>query len=373
VRGVKAIHGGDIRALAARAGLDASELLDFSANVNPFGPPDGVRDVLRTFADDPSELAHYPDPTYVDVRAALGVSHGIDPDRVVIGNGSAALVGAVVRALAPARCVLPVPAVSEYRKALRDGAVDSIEVGLTRETYEPDIGALVRAVRESGATLCMLSNPNNPTGALASREAIVELERSLRAENCHLVVDEAFIDYAPEASCIRHAPGAIVLRSLTKFYAIPGVRIGYAIAPASLARAIAGALPSWPVGAIETRVALAALEDRTYANRTRETNAVERGRLSDALVRLGFGVLPSAANYLFVDVAPAGTTAQRLADDVLERYGIAVRVCDDYSGLPSPTFVRVAVKAPHENERLLVALGNRSTHAEGSPARSVPT
>jgi threonine-phosphate decarboxylase len=366
---VKAIHGGDVRALAARAGRDPDALLDFSANVNPLGPPDGVRAALRRIADDPTELTRYPDPTSSEVRAAFGASHGIDSDRIVVGNGSAALVGAVVRALAPARCVLPVPAFSEYRKALRDAAVDAIEVPSTRGGYEPDIGALVRAAREAGAGLCMLSNPNNPTGALASREGIVELERALRAEHCRLVVDEAFIDYAPHASCIPFAPEAIVLRSLTKFYAIPGVRIGYAIAPASLARAIAGALPSWPVGAIEARAALAALDDRTYATRTRETNAHERERMREGLVHLGFRVLPSAANFLFVDVGPAGMTARRLADDLLERDGIAVRVCDDFSGLPSPTFVRVAVKAPADNERLLGALRARSPHAEGSPAR----
>jgi len=356
---MKAIHGGDVRALAARAGRDPSALLDFSANVNPLGPPDGVRDVLRRLASDPSELTRYPDPTYADLRATFGATNGVDPDRIVVANGSAALVGAVVRALAPARCILPVPAFSEYHKALRDAAIDSIEVGSTLETYEPDVGALVRAARETGAALCILSNPNNPTGALASREAIVELERSLRAEKCRLVVDEAFIDYVPEASCIPVATDAIVLRSLTKFYAIPGVRVGYAVAPGSLAPAIAGALPSWPVGAIEGRIALAALDDRAYASRTREINALERERMSGALVRLGFGVWPAAANFLFVDVARAGMIAQELADDLLERDGMALRVCDDFRGLPSATFVRIAIKGPGENVRLLEALSAR--------------
>jgi threonine-phosphate decarboxylase len=228
-----------------------------------------------------------------------------------------------------------------------------------RETYALDIGALVRATREAAATLCILSNPNNPTGALASREAIVELERSLRAERCRLVVDEAFIDYAPEASSVPLAPEAVVLRSLTKFYAIPGVRIGYAVAPTSLATAIAGALPSWPVGAIEARVALAALDDRRYASHARETNADERERMRDALMRLGFHVLPAAANFLFVNVAPAKTSARGLADALLKRDGIAVRVCDDFSGLPAATFVRVAVKGRADNERLLAALRAR--------------
>jgi threonine-phosphate decarboxylase len=353
---MKAIHGGDVRALAARAGRDPSALLDFSANVNPLGPPEGVRDVLRRLADDPSDLTQYPDPTYGDLRAAFGAAHGVDPDRIVVANGSAAVVGAVVRALAPARCILPVPAFSEYRKALRETGVDAVEVPLTRETYEPDIAALVRAASDSGATLCILSNPNNPTGSLAARETIVVLERALRVAGCRLVVDEAFIDYAPAASCIPAAPDAIVLRSLTKFYAIPGVRIGYAVAPACLAAAIGATLPSWPVGAIESHVALAALTDRSYARQTRARNTAERDRMRGALAELGFLVAPAAANFLFIDVEPIGTTAERLANDLLERYGIAIRVCDDYAGLPTPTFVRVAVKAPADNDRLLQSL-----------------
>jgi L-threonine-O-3-phosphate decarboxylase len=353
---MRAIHGGDVRALAARAGRDPTALLDFSANVNPLGPPDGVRDVLRRLADNPSELTHYPDPTYGDIRAAFAAASGVDPDRIVVANGTAAIVGAVVRALAPTRCILPVPAFSEYRKALSETRVDAVEIPLARDTYEPDTAALVRAARDSGATLCILSNPNNPTGALASREAIVELERALRVADCRVVVDEAFIDYAPAASCIPVAPDAIVLRSLTKFYAIPGIRIGYAVAPASLAAAIGAALPSWPVGAVESHVALAVLADRSYARQTRAGNAVERERVRAALADLGFLVAPAAANFLFVDVAPTGTTAERLARDLLHRYGIAIRICDDYAGLPTPTFVRVAVKAPAENDRLLESL-----------------
>jgi threonine-phosphate decarboxylase len=356
VRGVKAIHGGDVRALAARAGCDPNALLDFSANVNPLGPPDGVRDVLRRLADDPAELMQYPDPAYGELRGVFGAIHGIDPDRIVVANGSAALVGAVVRALAPARCILPVPAFSEYRKALSETRIDTIDVPLTRGTYEPDTAALVRAARESGATLCILANPNNPTGSLASRDTILALERALRAAGCRLVVDEAFMDYAPTESCIPAAANAIVLRSLTKFYAIPGVRIGYAVVPASLARAIGGALPSWPVGTIESHVARAALADRAYARRTRDRNTAERERMLTALAGLGLLVAPGAANFLFVDVASTGMTAEHLANDLLERHGIAIRVCDDYAGLPAPTFVRVAVRAPAENERLLAAL-----------------
>lgn len=353
---MRAIHGGDIRALAARVGRDPSTLLDFSANVNPLGPPDGVRDVLRRLAEDPSDLTHYPDPAYGDLRAAFGATHGVDPDRIVVANGSAALVGAVVRAIAPKRCVLPVPAFSEYRKALSETGADVLEVKLPRETYEPDVAALVRAARESDSTLCILSNPNNPTGSLASRETIVELEDALRGEGCRLVVDEAFIDYVPEASCIPFASDAIVLRSLTKFYAIPGVRIGYAVVPASLAPAIDATLPSWPVGTIESRVALAAIADQSYARRTRQSNDVERERMRAAMTQLRFLVAPTKANFIFVDVAPAGMTARQLANDLLRRYGIAIRVCDDYAGLSAPTFVRVAVKAPEDNERLLEAL-----------------
>jgi threonine-phosphate decarboxylase len=372
-RTMSAVHGGDVRALAARAGRHADAILDFSANVNPLGPPAAVAAVLREIAADPTGLARYPDPAYADVRAALARRHGVGVERIALGNGSAALIGAIVRAHRDGRCVLPVPAFSEYAKALRDERVPAIEVALAGGTYVVDAGAIREAVRAHGATLCILANPNNPTGALTPRADILTLAADLARSGCTLVVDEAFVDYVPHASAIERAddPNApVVLRSLTKFFAIPGVRIGYAVAPPATVRRIMGALPSWPVGTIEMRIATAVLGDAAYEMRTRSDNARERDVLRDGLRARGLRVADGAADFLFADVSPLGTDAERFARTLLAHFGIAVRVCDDYRGLGAPVFVRVAVRSRADNERLLAAIAGSDFGAdrEADPA-----
>ena len=360
---MRAVHGGDLRSLAARAGRDLSSILDFSANINPLGPPDGVRDVLTAFADDRAELERYPDPHYEVLREAIGRRHHTSPACVAVANGGAATIGAVVRALRPRRCVVAVPAFVEYAKALADASVAMLPVPLAAPAFELDAEAIVRAARGGAAEMCILTNPNNPTGVLASGATIVALARDLARFRCTLVVDEAFIDYEPQESCLAQTGecDAIVLRSLTKFYAIPGVRVGYAVAPPAVAESISASLPSWPIGAIDARIAAAAIAGGTYDDRSRKANAVERSRMVDALRDLGLGVLESAANFVFADVSPLRTTAATFAERLLMDRGIAVRCCDDYEGLPAATFVRIAVRTARDDDRLVAAIASLAT------------
>jgi threonine-phosphate decarboxylase len=364
-------HGGDVRSLAARAHRDAATILDFSANVNPLGPPEGVDAALAALARDASELSRYPDPHATDLRAALAQRHGVAPVEIVVANGSAATIAAIVLASDAKRCIVPVPAFSEYAKALRVHRTQAVLVPPGRHARADETARIVRAARDHAAEICLLANPNNPTGALRTRASVVELARELAAVSCRLIVDEAFIDYEPDESIARDAVelGAIVIRSLTKFYAIPGVRLGYAIARHDLCERIAASLPSWPTGTIETRIALAAVADPDFDARTRATNARERARFRAALEKLGLRVSPSAANFLFADIAPFVTTAAAWSDRLLRDAGIAVRVCDDYDGLPTRTFVRIAVRSEADNDRLLAAVAASGALA---PEREAP-
>jgi threonine-phosphate decarboxylase len=327
---------------------------------------------LRDIAADPAVLGRYPDPTYTEVRTALARRHGVDAARIAIANGSAALIGAIVRAHRDGRCVLPVPAFSEYAKALRDERMHAVEVALVAGSHLVDAGAIRDAVRTHGATLCILANPNNPTGALTPRADILALAADLARSNCTLVVDEAFVDYVPHASAIEPAddPNApIILRSLTKFFAIPGVRIGYAVASPAMVRRMTDALPSWPVGTIERRIAAAVLDDAEYEARTRRENARERDALRDGMHALGLRVAESAANFLFADVSTLGTDAATFAGMLLADFGIAVRACDDYRGLGAPVYVRVAVRSHADNARLLAAIAGSDFRANREAER----
>jgi threonine-phosphate decarboxylase len=357
---MSAVHGGDVLSVAQAFGRDPATLLDFSANINPLGPPPGVLDVLREAVAAPSLLSAYPDPQARALVAALAAREAIAVERVLVGNGGAALLDASVRALRARRCVLPVPAFSEYARALQASGTEIVPFPLQAGTnFTQDVEALVERVRATGADLCLFANPHNPSGALLAADRVLDLVRRLARLGCTTIVDEAFVDYVPDAS-IAGALGAdeavIVLRSLTKFYAIPGMRVGYGFASRAAAPRVRAAFPSWPVGTLEQRAALAALADEDYARRSRAANAAARAPFVEGLCALGARVFPSAANFLLLDVGALSADALALREALIARAGIVVRAFGEDPVLRELPFVRVAVRNTDDNARLVAAL-----------------
>ena len=352
-------HGGDVLSAVSRYGGEADAYLDFSANINPLGPPDSVIDLLRERAADPRALMRYPDPYYRILREKLAFHTACAPDAIVVANGTAALLDAVIRAVQPASCLLPTPAFSEYRRALDAARSQTLCFPLQAEAdFALDCEALRAELESLRPSLCIVTNPHNPSGALIPHEklrTIVELTGSLGIPT---ILDEAFIDYVPEHSLTQIAPRSshlVVLRSLTKFYAIPAMRVGYAVTSPALARAIAPHIPSWPVTTLAADAAAAALGNPLYEERTRSLNARERERLARRLGAISLRVWPSAANFLLVstgndDAAPLSAN--------LARRGILVRDCSSYEGLEHGGYLRVAVRMHEENQRLIEALTN---------------
>lgn len=350
-------HGGDLIAAAARYGGTPDEYLDFSANIDPLGPPPSVVRALQDQALALSSAARYPDPRHAALREAIAQQSGADPAEIVIANGSAALLDIAIRALRAKTCLLPVPAFSEYARALRAARCTIVTHALERErNFALDVEALAIAMEEARADLAIVNNPHNPTGGLTAGEALAALVERAAARRAFVIVDEAFIDYAPDASLARLAPRAerlIVLRSLTKFYAMPGLRVGYAIANKRLARLMSLQVPSWPVSTLAAEAARLALEESEHAQRVRAQNERARAALRGALVTAGAAVYPSAANFLLLSTAvPSPALTRALA----ERERILVRDCSTFAGLERGGFLRVAVRRPVENERLAAAL-----------------
>jgi len=352
-------HGGDLLAIAREFACDPAALRDFSANINPLGPPPGVVDVLREVLADPTPLTRYPDPQ-AGVFAAAAARHvGVDAVRIVVANGGAAALDAAVRALGAVRCVVPVPAFSEDARALRAARTEIVPFALRAESdFALEPALLLAAVRDARADLCLLTNPHNPSGALLPRDAMTALVADLAGLGCAAIVDEAFIDYVPAASIVSDADPAwplVVLRSVTKFYAMPGMRIGYAIASPALAPRVRSMLPSWPTGVIEERAAAAALADVAYADRTRQENAHARHALTAALDAVGVRALRAAANSLLLDVSRLVPDAIALRARLIQHHGVVVRAFPNEPTLRE-RFVRVAVRSPEDNAYLVAAL-----------------
>jgi cobyric acid synthase CobQ/L-threonine-O-3-phosphate decarboxylase len=362
-------HGGNLRELARDAGCAQTTLLDFSANINPLGPPDCLRPAVSLALE---QVAHYPDPESHELVAAIARHAGAPAERIVVGNGSTELLFTLARALKRRRAVIPVPCYVDYLTAAREAEMEIAPLSLDeRAGFALDWSALEKELR--GGEMVFLGQPNNPTGLAFD----VERFRAFAAAHpdTTFVVDEAFAEFVAGYATLMRDVGAnvIVLRSLTKFYAIPGLRLGFAVARAETAETLRRRLPPWSVNTLAQAAGVAVLADADYAARTREYVRAQRESLSQALRELpGLIVYPGAANFLLLRLNRADPDAPTLARRLLEN-GIAVRTFPPDQHLDG-RFFRIAVRTEEENARFCAALANVLTAETQSTQRtnSVP-
>ncbi|MEB3291174.1 MAG: threonine-phosphate decarboxylase CobD [Leptolyngbya sp.] len=372
------VHGGNLAWAAEIAGCSPSGLVDFSASINPLGPPESVQRALQAAL---ATLGHYPDPAYTDLRSALGLHHHLPADWVLPGNGAAELITWAARDLAsldPPTLYLPTPAFNDYQRACRSFGVTIAPWPLWPPTPGPDAPAALSPpvptlpiptppiptidlrVRDLVATAppkagVLINNPHNPTGHLFGLEDLRPLLDHFRL----VVVDEAFMDFLPPTAApslapwVEHYPNLVVLRSLTKFYSLPGLRLGYALGhPDRLHRWQRWRDP-WPVNTLAAAAALAAVADQIFQAQTWAWLPPTRQALRDNLAALGgFSPLPSAANYLLVRAAGSVTDLQHT---LLRQSQVLIRDCLSFAELGDHYF-RVAVRSEAENDYLLTAL-----------------
>jgi L-threonine-O-3-phosphate decarboxylase len=315
--------------------------LDFAVNVIPGGPPAWLRGELLAAFD---RVGEYPDDR--PAAAALAARHGRDPAEVLPINGSAEAFWLLAGVLRPARPVVVHPTFTEPEVALRVAGH-----GVQRVFRHPKHFGLDPAAVPGNADLVVVGNPNNPTGNLDPAGLLAGLARPGRV----LVVDEAFMEFTQaEAESLAgrgDLPGLVVVRSLTKLWALPGVRAGYLLCAPDLAAVLRAARQPWSVNGIACAALVACAGDRTTPSRVAERVTAAREELVADLRRLpSMRVWPSEANFLLLAV-PAGPAVR---SGLAER-GIAVRPADSFPGL-GPDHLRVAVRSPEDNRRLVAAL-----------------
>ncbi len=344
-------HGGNLHALARSAGLPAERILDLSANINPLGPPPCLRAVISRRLED---VVHYPDVEATELIAAIAAHYDVPLDGVLVGNGSTEILRCLPHALSPTRAVIPVPSYVDYAETCRLAGLSVLTVPLREERgFAVDFVELERIVR--AGDMVFLGQPNNPTGTMFSPNELRILAQ--RRADATFVIDEAFADFAPGYRSLSHnvPPNAVVLLSLTKFYAIPGLRLGCAAAAPDLARKVRRFVAPWSVNALAQAAGAAVLKDADYARRTREYVALHREELAAGLNEVpGLSVVPGQANFLLVRIDRGDITAAELGRRLLAQ-GIAIRVCDNFEGLDRRYF-RVAVATADDNRRLLESM-----------------
>jgi cobyric acid synthase CobQ/L-threonine-O-3-phosphate decarboxylase len=344
-------HGGNLRKLEEIAGRPSKDILDFSANINPLGPPEGLRSWISSHV---SSVVHYPDPDCSSLRSAIATSYGIKEEEVLLGNGSTEIIYLLPKAVPMKRAIIPVPSFSDYARASELEAMSVEKIFLKEEEgFELDLSLLDSKLITND--LVFLGQPNNPTGLLFDTEGFRDL--ALRHPSTLFVVDEAFIQFVEGAeSLTRNRPSnIIVIYSFTKFYAIPGLRLGGAIADPEIVQRMQGIMPPWSVNTLAQVVGEKVLEDHSYVLRTKAFVREQREFLLKEFQFIpGLTVYPGKANFLLVRIDRKDVNAPTLARKMLDS-GIAIRVCDNFDGLDR-RFFRVAVRTEEENLRLLHAL-----------------
>jgi len=355
-------HGGDIYAAARETGRPLTRILDFSASINPLGPSPRVPRAITAALP---QAVSYPDSACTGLCAALSERHSLPPQYLLPGNGSSELIHLLPRALGIRRAVVLGPTFSEYERSLRiAGARVTRVLAPRREDYRQPLrraalGPTIRGTRIDAVYVC---NPNSPTGQGAALDEMIDVVNALGRKDIWCIVDESFVEYAQGYSVIEEIVRErclIVLRSFTKFFAIPGLRLGYLAAKPVVIDRIKTIMPPWSANSLAQAAALAALSDRRHIRRSLAFMATERARLAKRLAKIpGVVVFPSLANFLLVEL-PAGCSSRALSAKLRER-GMLIRDCSAVPGLSSRT-IRIAVRLSSENDRLVAAIKNLVT------------
>jgi len=352
-------HGGNIAWAASLAGCSPLDILDFSASINPLGPPQSAIAAIQASWD---SLTHYPDPRYLHLRKVLAAHHQIDPAWVLPGNGSAELLTWASRELAqlPSTALIT-PAFGDYFRALKSfgATLHPCPIALSDpSTASPEVAftaSLTLPSSPTNAAGLLLNNPHNPTGAMFSIEAI----RPLLERFSLVVIDEAFMDFVlPDQqqsliAFITQHPNLVILRSLTKFYSLPGLRLGYAIAhPDRLQRWQEWRDP-WSVNVLAEAAAIAVLQDTAFQQHTFDWLEQTRSPLYHQLAQIpGLHPLPGVANYFLVQ---SDYPVLQLQQELLQHHKILIRDCTSFTELGDRYF-RIAIRTQSENDRLLKGL-----------------
>ncbi|MCM3744214.1 threonine-phosphate decarboxylase CobD [Sporosarcina luteola] len=340
-------HGANPRRVYEKLGMTPpSRILDFSENCNPAGPP---RAVIELWPDLVMRLHAYPDPSGEPFLSKVASYHGVPNASVFAGNGAAEILALIAERYRGQRAIVVHPTFSEYEATLMAKGVE-IERIIASEVdgFKLPVDAILESI--SQADVLYLCTPNNPTGVLPECEDLRTLIRKAGEAGCEVVLDEAFIDFVDESKSfipeLNEVPHVIVVRSMTKMYAVPGIRLGYAVAHPDVIAELKSAAPHWNVNGMAAAIGAVCLGEELYRETAIRHAAEECLKMSEFLRELGCTVTESAANFLSFKPRDAG----KLYSDLLAK-GIVLRHSENFHGMDG-RWLRIGMKSSAEMEEL---------------------
>lgn len=352
-------HGSNPQLLYQSLQIAKPELIiDFSANINPLGPPPGLKTKWPQLFD---LVKDYPDPNASKLINRISSKEELPKSTILIGNGGAELITLIARFLSGKNVLIIEPAFSEYEQACESSGCRVRYHILEEGNWELRLERLLPHIQESDAVF--LCTPNNPTGISFEQHSVLRLLEECKKHDCFLIIDEAFHDFLEDgftyASAIDEYPNLLILRSLTKMYAIPGLRLGYLLANPDIIGQIKKFRPHWSVNSLALVAGEISLEDDSHVENTRQTASRQREILKNFFADNGFIVSDSSVNFYLVKDSYASNLLP-LFQFLLEN-GIVPRHTYNFPGLEG-RWLRFAVKNDSDNQRLMEVLVQWRNH-----------
>lgn len=339
----KHIHGGDV--------YKYKNCIDFSANTNPLGTPESVKQAIRDCLD---HICDYPQVGCDELKTAIAEYEDVQKKNLICGNGAADLIFSLCRARMPEKALVLAPTFAEYEQALESVGCE-VEHFFLKEEEDFHVQESFLEALHQGLDMIFLCNPNNPTGILAERPLLEKILKLCAELGIFMVADECFLDFVeePEAYTLKNLlennRNLFILKAFTKRYAMAGVRLGYGMcADVETLQAMEAMTQPWNVSSIAQAAGLAALKETEYVKKGRLLSFSEAAYLKWKLRELGLKVYPSQANYIFFK------GPENLFEECVQR-GVLIRDCSNYPGL-SKGYYRVAVKRHEDVMRLVEVL-----------------
>lgn len=347
-------HGGNVKEIARKRGIEYTDIIDFSSNINPLGMSEKAKQAI---VDNLKEIERYPDITYFELKNEISKYENVDINDLILGNGAAEVLFNVVRALNPKRVLIPIPTFSEYKEAVETINAE-VKFYKTIEENNFHIKHNILDYVNSELDLIFICNPNNPTGVISDKKLLIEILKKAKKTGTSVLIDESFLDFVKENismnSFIKEYSNLIIIKSLTKFFALPGMRIGYAItANNKLKNEINKITPAWNINILADLATRASLKDKNYIRKTLDYMEYQKSLLYNGLKELNnLTVYNPSVNFIFFKINSKINLKLKLLEDK-----ILIRSCSNYEGLDE-SYYRVAVKLEEENIKLIKSIKN---------------
>lgn len=349
------VHGGDVERLQREYGFSLLEVLDYSANINPLPLPQGMREYVAANLD---ALTRYPDREYFKLRSALSHFTGYDPEWIMVGNGATELIYLAARAFGPAKVLIPAPSFADFTRAFKTqgSTVDFFSLQEQAE-FKLNVGSFIAGMSK-GYEAIVLCNPNNPTGQLLTKRELLEIVTEAKRQGITVILDETFIEFVDDPTQasmlgdLARFSNLVILRAFTKFFGVPGLRLGYCLGKPELLQKLRILQEPWTVNALASLLGPWLLQQEGYLAQTRLWITNERPFFLARLREIKeLKVYEGQANFVLCQLVTEYWNVQGLQKS-LEEQGIMIRDAGSFPNLEGK-FFRLAIKDHVSNLRVV--------------------